>query len=283
MIVGLLLLTAIGTWIFHLCTRLSFAYFDIVLNRGEFVAPAWSKYGPQSRKWTGVKILLGTIITILFAAPIATYFHGMFATVLSIKPGQPPPPQFMAAMFASYALFYLGFGSFYFVSALLGDFVLPSLALENTSLSEAFSRFFELIRLETGQVALYAVLKFFLGIGIYMGAFLAFEIVAILVTLIIALILGVIGFLLHLIGIPTALLIGIGIFIAVVWYLFIGFYAVFILMGTVLTFFEAYSLYFLGGRYPILGQLLDASELPPAGYPPPPGYMQPYPPPPQVG
>jgi hypothetical protein len=281
LIIGLLLLTAIGVWLFHLCTRLSFAFFDIVLYRGEFVAPAWRKYGPQSRKWTAFKVLLGTIITAVFAVPIATYFVSMFSMFSSIKPGQPPPPAFVATIFAAYFFFYFGFGIFYFVSSLLGDFILPSLALENTTLAEAFRRFFELIRREPGQVALYAVLKFVLGIGFYVGAFIAFEIIVILVTLILALVFGVIGFLLHLIGIPTAVLIGMAIFVVILWYLFIAFYGAILVLGAVLTFFEAYNLYFLGGRYATLGNLLEppvpASEYP---APPPeptglPGYIAP--------
>jgi len=281
LVIGLLLLTAIGVWLFHLCTRISFAFFDIVLYRGEFVAPAWRKYGPQSRKWTAFKVLLGTVITAVFAVPIATYFVSMFSMLSSIKPNHSPPPEFIATIFAAYFFFYFGFGIFYFVSSLLGDFILPSLALENTTVAEAFSRFFELIRREPGQVALYALLKFVLGIGFYMGAFIAFEIIVILVTLILALVFGVIGFLLHLIGVPTAVLIGLALFIGILWYLFIGFYGAILVLGGVLTFFEAYNLYFLGGRYPLLGDLLEPPP-PPVEYaaPPPeppglPGYIAP--------
>ena len=54
--------------------------------------------------------------------------------------------------------------------------------------------------------------------------------------------------------------------------------------GSALTFGQAYALYFLGGRYPLLGDLLDRSTPPPEfaytpGFPPtPPQY-----PPPQTG
>jgi hypothetical protein len=54
----------------------------------------------------------------------------------------------------------------------------------------------------------------------------------------------------------------------------------------VLTFGQAYALYFLGGRYPLLGDLLDRSTPPPAyaypaGFPPtPPQYPPPQPGPP---
>jgi hypothetical protein len=50
-----------------------------------------------------------------------------------------------------------------------------------------------------------------------------------------------------------------------------------------MTFLEAYTLYFLGGRYPMLGDLLTASTPPPP--PPPPAPVYPAyvaPPPPEV-
>jgi hypothetical protein len=49
-------------------------------------------------------------------------------------------------------------------------------------------------------------------------------------------------------------------------------------MGSLLTFFQAYALYFLGGRYPILGDLLDRSTPPPAY-----AYAASFPLPPQSG
>jgi hypothetical protein len=55
-------------------------------------------------------------------------------------------------------------------------------------------------------------------------------------------------------------------------------------LGTGLTFMESYALYFLGGRYPMLGYLLDRSTPPPPVYsysPPPSYYAPPVIPPPQ--
>jgi hypothetical protein len=54
-------------------------------------------------------------------------------------------------------------------------------------------------------------------------------------------------------------------------------------MGSLITFFQAYALYFLGGRYPLLGDLLDRSTPPPAyafaaAFPPSPPPYQPPPP-----
>ncbi len=280
LLVAVLLLTAICLVCFYLFTRIRFTFFDIVLNRGEFVAPAWRRYGPQSLKWTAFKVLLGTVVTLALAAPIASYARHFFLILTSIKPGQQPSPELMAGFFAGYLLVYGAFGLGFFISSLLSDFIVPSLALENTTLQEAFLRFGRLISGEPGQVAAYALIKLGLGFAGYMGAVMVFEIVFLIAMIIVAIVAGLIGLMLHLIGVPTALLIGLGIALAIVCYLFFFFYCAVIIMGTTLTFLESYTLYFLGGRYPMLGDLLDRST-PPAAVPsmyPPPGYFMPPPP-----
>jgi len=281
LITGVLLLTALYVWIFHLCSRIRFAFFDIVLNRGEFVAPAWRKYGPQARKFTAFKILLGTIVTAVFAVPAAGYFYHFFSVISSIKPGQEPPPELIFGLFAGYMLAYFGLGMFFFASTLLNDFIVPSLALEDTSLGEAFRRFGRFIRNEPGQFALYVLMKFVLGFAGYMGAIIAFEIVFLVAIAIIALIAFGIGFLLHMAGVSTVVLTVLGVILAVACYLFFLVYCLILVIGAVLTFLESYKLYFLSGRYPMLGELLDRSTPPPTIYAPPPSYPAPnYPPPP---
>ncbi len=70
---GAVLLTVLFVYVFHLCSRLGFAFFDIVLNRGEFVAPAWRPFGPQSRRWTLCKVLYGCVASLAMAMPVAGY------------------------------------------------------------------------------------------------------------------------------------------------------------------------------------------------------------------
>jgi len=285
LVAGLLVATAIFCWIFHLCSRLQFAYFDMVVNRGEFVAPAWRKYGPQSLSWTGVKVVLGTVVSFACALPIAAYIRHilpLMETLKSMTPGQQPPPQFIGAMFAGYGIILLVFGPFFLVSSLLADFIVPSLALEDTGLAEAFRRMFALIGQEPGEFALFTLLKVGLAVAAVMGVTMAWEIAFILCSLILGGIVLLIGFLLHLVGIPSVVLGVIGVLLAVAWYIFGVFYAMFLAIGPAYTFMDAYALYFLGGRYPMLGDLLDRSTPPPAyaygmGYPAPPPY---YPPPP---
>jgi hypothetical protein len=283
LVVGTLVFTAITLVLFHLCSRLQFAYFDIVVNRGEFVAPAWRKYGRSSFAWTGFKVLFGTIATLVFAIPIAAFIRHLiplFRSMADFKPGQPPPVQFMAAFYGGYAIFMLVLGGFYVVSSLLGDFVIPSLALEGTGVSEAFRRMVELIRREPGQFTIYTLLKLGLGFTAYIGVTIAWEILFIVLTLIVGGVVVLIGFLLHLAGVSSIVLSVLGFFAIGLWYIFL-LYSVVFPLGAVLTFLDAYGLYFLGGRYPMLGDLLDHSTPPPSiahaasYYPPPPPIGEP--------
>jgi hypothetical protein len=274
---AVLVFTALWTWIFHLGSRLQFAYFDITVNHGQFVAPAWRKYRAQSLAWTGFKIATGLVITILTALPIAAFVRHLIPVFLAMpKPGQPQDPRFALTILSIYAAYFgliLAFGFIFLVFSLLSDFIVPSLALENTGIQEAFRRMAELIRAEPGQFALYTLLKVLLGMVGYMGAVLAWEIAFFLLTLIVGIIVFLIGFLLHLAGIPHVILIILGILAAIVWYA-VALLSMMFAVGPVLTYLDAYALYFLGGRYPLLGDLLDQSTpLPPA----PPAYPAPYP------
>ena len=282
-----MVLTALWTWIFHLCSRLQFAYFDIVVNRGEFVAPAWRKYRTQALPWTGIKILAGSILTLLCAIPLTAYVRHLIPAFKSmmIATGQPPPPHFFRAVLSVYAgefVLALGFGAIYLVGSILTSFLLPSLALENTGIREAFRRMTELIHREPGEFAIFVLLKAGLGVAAYIGATVIWEIVFLLVTFLLGAIVFLFGFLLHLAGVPTVVLTVLGVFLAVVWYIVGVFYSLMLAIGPAWTFLDTYALYFLGGRYPMLGDLLDQST-PPA--PPLPAYPYPaayagYPPPP---
>jgi hypothetical protein len=272
-----LVLTLLYLVLLYLCSRLRFAFFDIVLNRGEFVGPAWRRYGAQSFKWTVLKVILGTAVTAIFAVPTAAYIRQMITifSTLQVKPGEQPAPQVEAAIFAGYAVFfaiYFGFAISYFASSLLSDFIVPSLALENTTLGDAFHRLGRLIKNEPGQFATYAALKLGMAFAGYMTASVAFYIVLLLGVFVVGGIAFLIGLLLHAIGVSIAILTALGIVLGIALYLFIFFYAMVLAVGTVLTFLESYTLYFLGGRYPMLGDLLEYSTPPPTPYAPPPGY-----------
>jgi len=281
-LVGLcVVLTLVYLVFFYLFSRLRFAYFDVVLNAGKFIAPGWRKHGAASLKWTLFKVLIGCVVTAIVALPVFHIAKGLVGTFQSLAanmaPGQPPSPQFMQAIFSVYAAFfgvYLFVGLFMWAVSVLGDFVVPSLALEDTTLNEALRRVGVFIRNEPGQFALYALLKLALALVLFMAAGLAFYVMLLIVVIVAVIVGGIIGLLLYLAHVPTAVLVGLAIVFGVLLYFFAIFYGTFVASGTAMTFLESYLLYFLGGRYPLLGDLLTAST------PPAPSGSQPYPGPP---
>jgi hypothetical protein len=255
--------------LFYLLSRLRFAFFDVVLNRGEFIAPAWRKHGSASRKWTIFKVILGTALLAVISLPTAAVVHHgiagfaeSFKSVVNTPKGQPPTPQAMQTIFAFYSAFfgiYLIVAIFIWLSSILSDFIVPSLALEDTTLSESFRRLWLFIRNETGQFIGYALLKPVLWLVGIMAAGICFYVVLLAVVIVAVILGGVVGLLLHLLHVPTAVLIVLAAVVGGSVYFATFFYATFLANGTVMTFLEAYLLYFLSERYPLLGQQLAAS------------------------
>lgn len=277
--------TAVFLFLFVLFSRLQFAFFEVVLNREQFIAPLWRKHRSVYASWTWLKVVAGFAITAAFALPIAAYGRSLLELMRSmsaLKPGQMPPPEFFVTFYGGFLGVYAIFILLYFLGSLGYDFIVPSLALESIPLGEAFRRFGRLVRAEPGQFALYCLLKIVLGFVGYMALNFALQIVMFLVFVVVGLVALLIGFLLHLVGVPTAVLIGLAIALGIVLFLVLLVYVMVIGLGSLLTFFESYSIYFLSGRYPLLGELLARSTPPPQpAVPQPwnPSYYPPYPPP----
>ena len=278
--------TALFLFLFVLFSRLQFTFFEVVLNREQFIAPLWRKHRSIYAAWTWLKVIAGFAITAAFVLPIAAYGRRLVELIHSmsaLKPDQMPPPEFFITFYGGFFGVYAIFILLFFLGSLGYDFVVPSLALESVPLSEACRRFARLVRAEPGQFALYCLLKIVLGFVGYMALNIALQIVMFLVFVVVGILALLIGFLLHLAGVPTAVLIGLAIALGIVLFLVLLVYVMVLGLGALLTFFESYSLYFLSGRYPLLGELLARSTPPPQPPPVPqpwnPAYYPPCPPP----
>jgi hypothetical protein len=266
LVTACIVFTAVFLFLFVLFSRLQFAFFEVVLNREQFIAPLWRKHRSVYGAWTWLKVIAGLVIVAAFALPIAAYSRRLielFHSMSSLKPGEMPPPEFFVLFYGGFLSIYAIFILLFFLGSLGYDFLVPSLALESVPLAEASRRLGRLVRAEPGQFTLYCVLKIVLGFVGYMGLTFAFELVLVVVFGIVGLVALLIGFLLHLAGVATAVLIGLGIAVGIVLYLALFGYVMVIGIGVLLTFFESYSLYFLAGRYPLLGDLLARSTPPP--------------------
>ena len=270
---------------FYLGSRLQFVLFEVVLRRDTTVAPIWHRYGRATWHWIGLKLAFFAV-ALLCVAPVLIpvglrFYHATRSMNASAAEGAPPH-------FAAFFLSMLGFiGIILLILLLIGilytlllDFGLPSMALEGTPLTETVRRVVDLIRAEPGQVLLYLFMRFVLGLA---GAVI-FEF---------ALVFGLLIALIPLGGIAAVLWVAlhhagfVGHAFMVVGWVILGiiFFALLIVAcimgsGYLYTFLQAYALYFLGGRYPLVGGYLEPLLPQPVyAYPGvPQGYYPPAPP-----
>ncbi len=246
----------IGLVMLYAGSRLQLVLFELVARRDTTVAPIWRRYGGLVWKWIGLKLLffvvalacllpvmVPLILHFIHTVPKGAGAHGaglLFATVL----------EFIGVIFVAVLLFSCGY-------ILLTDFAIPSLALENTSLREAIRRIVLLVRGEPGQVALYVLMRLLLLMAWVMCSYLAI-LVAVLILLAP---LGGIGAILwatlrhagpagHVMMVMGWVVLGAVLVAAVI-------FALIVLLGSGLVFIQAYAIYFLGGRYPLLARLLE--------------------------
>lgn len=282
-VVAAIVALVLGLIFFYLGSRSEFVLFDIVLRRDTTVAPIWRRFGPATWPWMGLKLLF-FLLAILCIAPVAV------PTVIHFIHANPFGPDMAPQDFAKFFAVGLGFIFAIFiivlvvsaVYVLLRDFGLPSMALEATSLRETVARVRRLCRAEPGQVLLYLLLRF----GLVLAGALAGELVIFLGALIALIPLGALaailwvalrhaGLVAHIVMVGGWIVLGLVLLAAIVL-------AGVILFGILFCFLQAYALYFLGGRYPLVGQYLEPllphhpTSVPPYGLPP---YATPPPPP----
>ncbi len=261
--------------VFYCCVRLEFVEFEALVTRAKVIAPMWRRYAARAWPWFLLKVVGGTVICTAFAPFAARIIRTMIAISLpSAASGAPPSPALIApmlhALFGFYAIFFAALLILKLFGTLLSDFVLPFYALEPIPLATAVQRGAQVIIRDPLHVILYLILKPILSI---IGLIL-FE-VAVLICLIP---LALVAFLLTLLGaafahiLPGAighlLLITAGVLVYFIAYL--AFLAVIIaLVGYLWNLLEAYAIYFLAGRYPLLGDFLDPTPGIPPFTPPP--------------
>ena len=257
---------------------MQFVLFEVVATRQTLIALIWRKYGARTWKWIGLKVALFVGFVILCAALFAPFFITILRHTRHAAPNA-PTMNFVLSMLG----FILALAALIviFIVALYQtlDFVLPVMALENGSVSAGMHRLGLIWRHEPGQMLLYLLLRLVLGVafGIGVMAVMLFGILLPLIPL------GGVGFVLwyalHAQGLAGhILLIGaaaIGGLILLCWIVLLYIATV----GFVMTFHQAYALYFLGGRYPMLGNLIEPPS-PVYPYAPPPPSFQPITPPP---
>jgi hypothetical protein len=275
---------AVGFAFFYLSSRLQFVLFEIVLRSDTTVAPIWRRYGRATWYWIGLKIVF-FLTALLCVTPILIPVGILFIhrSGPAFQEGfQHNPTAFVMAIMGLISAISLLFIGIFVVYTLLRDFGLPSMALESTPMSETVRRVWRFLRGEPGPVALYVLMRFLLGIAGSIAADFVLVVGALIAliplgsaALIAWLSLRHAGLAGHIIMVAAWVVLGL-VFLALLVV------AATILVGYVFTFLQAYALYFLGGRFPLVGAYLEPFLPPLNGYvgappigPPPTQPMQP--------
>lgn len=263
-ILAIVLLIGLLVWVLatYLFCRLRFVLFDLVVYRQGRVRVAWSKYGRQTWRYFGVVLLASLAFLVLLAATAGPFFVHLLKTAVRIgaQGANANPLPMLGAMLPFFGIALLVGLAWMLVDAILQDFVLPPIAIEDAPIEGAFGRLLALIREDFGSFIVYLLLRFVVALGISWT-------------------LMMVVFLILAVGGMGGLAVGFGLYRAM-WHGGIGLQVVFVAIvaamalvliavylvamvavyGTVAVFKQSYAVYFFGSRYAGLGNLLEPPE-----------------------
>ncbi len=272
------ILTLLFFGFFYLGLRMQFVNFEMVVTRSTFIGPMWRRYGARVWPVVGFKVLMGTVISIA----MAPFLWKSVAALIQISahmpkftPGQTPDPAIFQSTFTQImSLEGVVMAAFLLIklfSSSFEDFVLPFYILEDIPLTTAISRGFAVFVADPLHCILYLILKpilFIVGFLIQYISLIVLMIPIVIVFVIVAIVGVAISAALggasgpgHLLGFAAGVVLYLAFFAAMLWYQFGT-------LGYITTLLEAYGVYFLGGRYPLLGNMLESG--PGAPFTPPP-------------
>jgi hypothetical protein len=267
---GLLLLIvaavmiAILVWVVavYLFCRLRFTALDLALYREGRVRQAWRKYRRQGWRYFGLTLLCGVVFLLVMAAVLGPFVPAFVRIAKSMDPAHPNPVAIFSLMLPLLgAIIFLSI-LWWVVDAVIRDFLLPPMAIEDAPIESAVERFFALMRADFGQVALYLFMRlivtFALSACLWIAAFIP---------------LGVLALVCFGVGVPLYHSFwqggGAGAFIFILYvvgagcaFLVLYLIAITAIFGTVGAFKQCYAFTFFGARYPLLGALLEGGPAP---------------------
>ena len=247
---------------YSLFARLQLVNFEMVVTLTRVIAPMWRKYPRKVWSWVGVKVVLGLIATSVMVPVLLSSLHQMMPLFLRIGDlGPHPTPeavqQLVAAFYGFYGLAILLFLIPKTLSTLLEDFVMPFFLVEDLPLGAAVQRGWSVFVADPLNCLGYLGMKLILAaIGYFMQS-IALQICMIPVVLVFGIV-GFVGWLaLHAAGPAGVVLMVAGAVVLGACLLVVAFYLAVLSTGYLLLLLDAYAIYFLGGRYSMLGNLLE--------------------------
>jgi hypothetical protein len=254
-------LVGMAIWVVasYLFCRLRFTLFDLVVYRHGRIGQGWSKYGRQTWRFFGLLILVSLAFLLLAAVTLGPFILHLVGTFRKLNPAEMNANPFavLGVMFPIIGIVLLLALLWSVVDAVMQDFLLPPIAIEDAPLESAFRRFFDLLGNRIGTVLLYLLLRFVVSLGL--------SYVLVIVVLMVLGVLGLggagLGFVLYQ-ALWHAGLGGQAVFFAyciaaLLVLMAVYFLAMISIYGTVAIFKQSYAAYFFGSYYPELGDRLE--------------------------
>jgi hypothetical protein len=254
-LIALAIGVAISLIFLYLFCRFRFVLFDSVITTQPAVGRGWRLYASQANQYFGFWLVFRLVSFGAFALIVGIpLWHAYKSGALS-GDGSLLVLLKLVASIALVAI--LASIVFAIISTLMKDFIMPIMALDNFAVGDAWSALWRVIASEPAAWAGYLGMKLVLTIGAG---------IALAITFLIALLPAFV-----VIGIPTGLLVLVGVFVlksgavtvGVVICAIAGLLAAtalcciyMVLIAPITVFFASYAFYFFGGRYPKLGALL---------------------------
>jgi hypothetical protein len=254
--------TLIYFGLYYVFARLQLVDFEMVVTLTRVVGPMWRKYPRKVWPWIGIKVALGLIAMSALLPVLLNGAHELIGVFTAVKDlGPHPPPEAMAPLFRAFYGFY-GLTILMFlipktISTVLEDFAMPFFLVENLPLGAAVQRGWAVLAADPLNCIGYLAMKLFLAIVGNTMLGVAIQICMIPVVLAFGIV-GFVGWLiLHSAGPAGALLMVAGAVVLGACFVAVVFYAAILSSGYLFLLLDAYAIYFLGGRYPMLGNLLE--------------------------
>jgi hypothetical protein len=262
--IALLIVLAVAVLValLYVSSRMRFVLFDSIVGRECHIRRYWNQRGEPAFRYFLFQLLffLAAVLGFLVLSGTAVTMGFVFGWFRS-------PREHVVSLVVFGLIFVLLFLAFIVIAAVVAimakDFVVPQMALENITVTEAWDRLWSMVAGEKGRYAAYIGLKILLSIV----AAIVTTIASVLLVLALLIPIGAIaaivvfggraiGLVWNVFTIAIAVTAGVVVLIAVVFGLLLAFVPSFV-------FFPAYAIYFFAARYPALNSRMYPSTVPP--------------------
>jgi len=254
-LLGLLVLFALGLIAVYIASVFRFVLFDTVLTDRSRLGEGWRRWQELGGSFFLFQISFGLGLVVVLGAVVGGPVYLAWRAGVFRQPEQHMALLLgggVALFFVVAAVVLLGM----FASLLARDFVVPLMALENLRVLEAWRRLFPLLAVDKMGYGGYVLMKTVLAVG----SAILFGIVNVIVLLVLLLAFGAAGTAIVLAGSAAGLswdyyTIGLAVLLVSLAVMFL-LYVIAVVSAPAMVFFQAYTLHFFGARYPLLGTML---------------------------